>query len=622
MKAPVSWLKEYVDIKLPLTELMWRMTEIGLTTESFEKIHDDTILDAEVTPNRPDWMSMIGISREIAAIQNTPLILPKIHPLPEKTANLPIKIENDFTLCPRYSAITIKGVLQSPSPKWLQDRLIAVNLRPINNLVDITNYVMFETGNPIHVFDYDKLDKGKMKILKSIGGEEFVSVDGKKYHLPKNAIIFKSGNEVVDLCGIKGGLNSGISKDTKNILILVAVYNGKLIRRTSQYLSLWSEASRIFERGANIGGTIDTLKRTVNLILKTTRGQIASDISDVKKDGFTPWKVNLSIQRLERILGIKIDDNKTLNLLKRLNLSPLLKNAFIECTIPTYRADIQIEEDLIEEVARLYGYNNFPKTLPIGEIPVKKIPYFKDYNLDHKIKNLLTSAGYSEIQTYSLISEKDLDAINISSEKVLRIDNPVSLEFEYLRPTLKLNLLKALSENKPSFEQISLFEIGKVYSGKTIDSAKEEYHIAGITNEKTYYEVKGVLERIFSDFLLTEEPTKYIEDLNGKIYFSFPYSILKKINTFRQFTPLPKYPAIIEDMAFIINDEVKIGDIIKLIKLQSMLIKDVNLLDKYQHTRTFRINYQHIERNLTNDDIAPVREKIIKILKTKQVLPK
>ncbi len=620
MKAPISWLEDYVKINLPLKDLMWRMTEVGLTTESFDEIGKEIVLDAEVTPNRPDWMSVIGIAREIAAIQDTSLKLPLINnPLP-KTANLPFKIKNDFNLAPRYTAITVKDVSQKPSPQWMQDRLITVGLRPINNLVDITNYVMFETGNPIHVFDYNKLHNGEMTIMKSKGGEKFVSVDEKSYSLPENAIIFKSRDEVVDLCGIKGGLNSGINPDTKNILILVAVYNGQLIRRTSQRMGLSSEASRIFERGANLGGTVDTLKRTCNLIQEFAGGETASDLIDVRKEEIVPLKLTLNLSRLEKILGITIPKDKVQSILKRLSLSPVLKSTSVECSIPLYRNDLRIEEDLIEEVARLYGYNNFPKTLPFGEIPVQVIPYFKDYTIEQKIKNFFTAAGYSEVQTYSLISESDLKQVEINSEDVLRVDNPVSREFEYLRPNLKSNLIKAVIENKPNFEEINLFEIGKIYLGKNIKLANEEYEVAGITNEKNYFKIKGLLERIFSDFHVNENPEKYIESLPEGVYFSFPYSLLITYSkNFKKFISVPKYPAIIEDMSFIVPTEERVGNIIKIIKSQSLLIKNIELFDKYESTRTFRITYQHPDKNLTTKEVAPIREKIIKKLKEKSL---
>lgn len=635
MKTPISWLKEYVDIKLPLKDLMWRMTEVGMTTESYEEIKDDYILDVEVTPNRPDWMSIIGIARELSAIQSVPLKYPEISDLPSKKADLPFKINNDFKLCPRHTAITIKGVSQKPSPDWLQEKLIKVGLRPINNLVDITNFVMFELGNPIHVFDYDKLINGEMTIMKSKGGERFISVDEKAYTLPKDAIIFKSGGEVIDLCGIKGGLNSGITAETKNILIHVVVYNGQLIRRTSQILSLWSEASRIFERGVNAGGTIDSLKRTAELMLDLAGGTVASKMIDIKTEDFKPWKLELRLDRLAFMLGIDIPDKKVMEILNSLNLSPEFypyrtegqnqKNSDrkIRCTIPTYRGDLKIEEDLIEEVARLYGYNNFPKTLPAGQIPTQTIPYFKNYDFDKKLKNILTSAGFSEIQTYSLISEKDLLSIGIDSEQVLRIDNPVSREYEYLRPTLKQNLIKGLQQNKPFYNEINLFEIGKIYLGNSLASYQEEYQVAGITNEKSFYEVKGILEKIFSEFRVNADPVDFIEQTENGYYFAFPYKLIyEQPLTFKPFIPLPKFPSLIEDMAFIIPEDTLVGEIITVIKKQSILVKDVQLFDKYQNVRTFRITYQDPGRNLTSSDIEPIREKIIKTLKVKNIRPK
>ncbi len=620
MKTPLSWLKEYVDINFPLKELMWKMTEVGLTTESYEKIDSEIVLDAEVTPNRPDWMSIIGIAREIAAIQSTTLKLPKLTNPPLPKSSLPLNIKNDFTLCPRYSAIIVKGVSQKPSPEWMQKRLLSVGLRPINNLVDITNYVMFETGNPIHVFDYDRLNNAQMAIMKSKGGESFVSVDEKYYSLPENAIIFKSGNEVIDLCGIKGGANSGISSSTTNILILVAVYNGQLIRRTSQRLGLWSEASRIFERGANSGGTLDTLKRACNLIQELGGGETASIIMDSKNNEFNPWKLSLSQNRLEKILGINIPEKEVLAILRRLILEPTIKNGVITCTIPTYRGDLKIEEDLIEEVARLYGYNNFPLTLPRGDIPTMTIPYYKDYNIDHKIKHTLTAAGYSEIQTYSLISERDIRDIGFDTEAVLRVDNPISREFEYLRPNLKPNLLKAMLQNKPYYQEVNLFEIGKVYKGITPKDAREEYEVAGISNIRNYFEVKGIIARLFIDFQITEAPEKFLEWNDEYVYFSFPYSLItNKKSGFKSFISLPKYPSIIEDMTFVFTDDTTVGEIIELIKKQSHLIKKIDLLVKYKNTRTFRITYQHIDRNLTTIDIAPIREKIINTLKIKNL---
>ncbi|MBI2613387.1 MAG: phenylalanine--tRNA ligase subunit beta [Candidatus Levybacteria bacterium] len=634
MLAPLSWLKEYVDIKLTPKELGEKLTEVGLGVEKITKTSDDTIFELEITPNRPDLLSIIGITREIAAIENQPagkagknIKYPKFKTQLKPTAKvLPLTIKTDSKINPRFTGIIISGVKVGESPKWLKDRLEKMGQRPINNIVDITNYVMLELGNPIHAFDYDKIAEHIMIVSQTKGGEKFESVDGVTYHLPKDTVVISDKEKIIDLCGIKGGRNTGTYEDTKTIFIRVPVEISNLIRRTSLSLGLRSEASSIFERGVNAGGTIDALKRTVDLVLELAGGEVASELYDIKKEYFKPWKLELRVKRLNQILGIEIPTKKILEILGSLNLSPihlpgerkrhLEGETVIECAIPTYRNDLKIEEDLIEEIARIYGYNNFPKTMPGGTIPTKQIPYFKDYRLDEKVKNILKASGFSEIYTYSLISEKDLIEAGINSQNVLRVDNPVSRDFEYLRPTLKTNLLKALSQNKSNFEKINLFELGKVYNGKNLDEAEENYFLSGISNSKSYFEVKGMLEKIFEDLGIKEDPTRYIEILNERIFFELNYSeLIKKINPDKKFIPLPKYPPIVEDLSII--SDAKTSEIIDEIKKQSSIIVNVSLLDQFEDSRTFHIVYQDENKNLTGEEVAKIREKLLKSLKEK-----
>jgi phenylalanyl-tRNA synthetase beta chain len=621
MIIPLSWLKEYVDITLTSKELGEKFTEIGLGCEKITKTSDDTIFELEITPNRPDCMSIIGVAREIVAIENQKIKFPKLKTnLKLKSKALPLTIKTDTKINPRFTGIIISGVKVRESPQWLKDRLVKMNQRSINNIVDITNYVMLELGNPIHAFDYDKISGHTMTVSQAKGGEQFESVDGIKYRLPKDAVIISDKEKIIDLCGIKGGKNSGSFETTKNIFIRVPVEVPNLIRKASQTLSLRSDASSIFERGVNTGGTIDALKRTVDLILEIAGGEIASDLYDTKTANFKPWKLKLRKEKLDKILGIEIPIKRTLEILESLNLSPrhLPGVASIECTIPTYRNDLKIEEDLIEEVARIHGYNNFPKTMPEGSIPTAQIPYFKDYRLDEKVKNILISAGFSEIYTYSLIGEKDLRPEEINSQDLLRVDNPVSRDYEYLRPTLKINLLKALSQNKTNFEKINLFELGKVYLGKNLDKTEEVYFISGISNTKSYFEIKGLLEKIFVTLGIKEDPTKYIDILDEGIFFELNYSqILKNINLNISFKPLPKYPPIVEDLSIITDEETKITDLINEIKKQSHLIVDVSLMDQFKNSKTFHIVYQHRDRNLTLDETGKIREKILEKLKSK-----
>ncbi|MCL5433035.1 MAG: phenylalanine--tRNA ligase subunit beta [Patescibacteria group bacterium] len=625
MLVPLSWLKEYVDITFSPAQLGERLTEAGLGVEKIEKIDGDIIFDLEITPNRPDWLSIIGVAREIAAIEGKKIKLPRIKNDLEKNKPknvLPLTIKTDYKINPRFTGIIIDGVRVKESPGWLKEKLLKMNQRPINNIVDITNFVMLEFGNPIHAFDYNKIEGNIMQVKQARGGEPFKSVDGFNYRLPKDAVVICDSKKIIDLCGIKGGYNSGTFDSTKTIFVRVPVENPVLIRHASQYLALRSEASSIFERGVNAGGTIEALKRCVDLILELAGGEIASKTYDLKDQEFNPWKVKLRPERLNKITGIEIKETEVLNILEKLNLKPKKSAEIITVTVPTYRNDLKIEEDIIEEVARLYGYNKFPKTLPFGEIQTTEIPYFKNYKTDEKVKNILTSCGFSEIYTYSLISERALEGMGINPDKALRIDNPVSLEYEYLRPTLKPNLIKALIQNKPNFDEINLFELGKVYSGKNIDEAKEEYYLSGISNKKNYYEIKGIVEAILDELGIPSGDeaglTKNIEVVDEGIIFELNYSkLLEKTTNKKIFKPLPKYPPVMEDISLVINTEIKTADIISEIKKQSEIIKNVTLLDQFDDTRTFHIIYQDMQKNLSKEDTVKIREKILKTLKEK-----
>lgn len=617
MLAPLSWLKEYVAITLDPKNLGERLTEVGLGTEKITKVGNDYIFELEITPNRPDLLSIVGVAREIAAIEGKKIKLTR-QDIPKPTKKLPFKIHNDFTLLEHYTNVIIADVVIKESPKWLQERIIQLGHRPINNVVDITNYVMFELGIPLHAFDYDEIHGKEFFVEKSLGGEKFVSVDDLSYILPKDAIIIKDTERVIDLVGIKGGLNTGIKQTTKNVLLQTSVDNAALIRRASQSLALRSDASGILERGIDKNGLIPALSRAANLILQLAGGTIASEVMDLKKKDFGPWQLTLRLTTLHDRLGITIPDKKIVQILTDLNLSPKLTKDVVVCTIPTYRNDLKIEEDLIEEVARLYGYNNFPKTLPEGQIPTVIIPYYKDYGIDRTIKQVLQASGFTEIYTYSLISENDLNSIAINPDNTLRVDNPVSRDYEYLRPTLKSNLFKALKQNIPYSTTINLFEIGKVYTGKNLKEAEEHYELAGITNEKNFLQVKGLLEKVCKDLGREEDPTSFIEITEDSIFFAINLTkLLEKPQAEKVYRPIPKYPAIMEDISLHIKPEVKIGDIIKEIKKQSKLITDVTLLDVYGQTKTFHIVYQDPEKNLTTPEVKEIREKIQVVLEEK-----
>jgi len=650
MLAPISWLKDFVEIRLPIKELMWKMTEVGLTCESYKKVGDDIVLDVEVTANRPDWMSIIGIAREIAAIEKTKVKTLKLPSINGRKFQLPLLIRGNFNkLSGRYTGLTISNIKVKPSPDWIQKRLKLIGLRPINNIVDITNYAMFEMGIPVHAFDYDKFLTKSLDLQLSSGGENFTSVDKISYKLPKNALIIKDGDRVIDLCGIKGGLNTGISEGTKNIFVHLPIYSPVLIRRTSQALGLLSDASRIYERGANAGGTIESLKRVVQLIFELSGGTIASEIIDIRTKDFKPWKIDLSLLALEKVLGIKIPSKEVVNILSRLNLSPKLTKVKITCTIPTYRADIKAEEDLIEEVARIYGYNKFPKTLPDGTVSSTRIPYYFDDSFHLKVKNLLVASGFSEAMTLSLISKDLIEKCALTTQNNIKILNPISIDYEYLRTSLIPSLLAAVKLN-PNEEKLRLFEINKVYLGKPGNSS-EPYKLTGIAKGINFREFKGVIDTLLSrleiDNLKILSET-YIDiwhpvksgtlvigkdelgsfgqihpkvcrelEIPGEIYaFETDLTTLEKHSRVAVFKTVSTFPPQIEDVTLTFPEKTMIGEVIKLIRKENS-ISAIELKDTYQDSYTFRLWYQHPTKTLTNNEVEKIRKSILEKIKRK-----
>lgn len=643
MLVPISWLKDYIEIKLPTKELLWRLTEIGLTCERLEKMNGENVLDIEVTANRPDWMSILGVAQEIAAIQGNKVKEPKIKDLKEPQETLKISLKNDFNAIERWSAVIISGIRIKPSPEWIQKRILSVGLRPINNVVDITNFVMFEMGMPMHAFDYDEIKGQEMTVTLAKGGEEFTSVDELSYKLPKDAIIIKDKERIIDLAGIKGGLNSGIKENTKNILLHSTINNPKLVRRASIALGLRSDASAIYERGPDKAGTVTAIKRAANLILETAGGKIASKLIDIKKEDFKPQTLRLDSEKLNKLLGIKIKKEKVVEILSSLDLNPKLKGKKVVCLVPTKRSDLKIEEDLIEEVARIYGYNNFPLTLPEGKVKEERIAYFKDDKIEKKLRELMIGSGYTETMNYSLISEKIIKYSLLDIEKHIEITNPVSIDYKYLRSSLVPSLILATKINTEKV--IKLFEIDKIFP-------EEKYQLSAIAREIDFREFKGVIDLIFQklnieNYEIIFEPKNSIwhpnksgiikvgesiigsfGEINPQVRnnftiketlwaFEFDIESLRKNSAIKIYKPISNYPPQIEDLTFVLPPRTKISEVVNTIKKSSQLIKRIDLKDIYEDAFTFRVSYQSSQKTLDDKDIKQIREKLIRAVKEK-----
>jgi len=434
----------------------------------------DVIFDLDVTPNRPDCLSVIGTAREISAITSGSLRLPQIHyeeleDLIESFASVDI-VEPD--LCPRYCASLITGIKIAPSPSWLQQRLNSCGMRPINNVVDVTNYVMLEYGQPLHAFDYRKL-KGRQIIVRRAGnGETITTIDGTERTLNPDILLIADKEEAVAVAGIMGGLDSEVTDKTDTILLESANFNQATIRRGCGHLQFQSEASIRFDKGLNSELPLLPLKRATQLLLELAGGRAAKGIIDVYPGKPEPKPILLSAREVERLSGLKVNIDGILKVLKALGFECQESNSSLQISVsvPYWRSDVKCSADLVEEVVRIIGYEKIPITRlgsPLPQQKSKLSPSAQQSNLKEKLRNILTGFGFQEILTYSLVSLEKLQKLSPKLElKIppLKVANPMTREQEYLRTSLRAGLLSTLSHNQ-KFEQagIRLFEIGKVF---------------------------------------------------------------------------------------------------------------------------------------------------------------
>ncbi len=451
----------------------------------------DTMIEVDLTPNRPDCASVIGIAREVAGITGRKLTLP-ITDAAITTRNPEFTVEvKSADLCPRYAGRLIKGVKIGPSPQWLKSRLLAVGQRPINNIVDITNYVMLEYGQPLHAFDFHNLAGAKIVVRTPRAGEEtFVTLDGTKRKLDQDMLMICDGEKPVAVAGIMGGLNSEVSDDTVDVLLESACFNPISIRKTARRLNLATEASYRFERGVDPDGCVNAMERAVQLLCDLAGGACTPEGSDVYPGYKPPLSLDLRVSRTSNLVGMELDSK---------NISQLLSSITIVCnekdsdtltiTVPSFRVDIEREADLVEEVARLIGYNNIPTTLP--QVDLSYPEQDKSRLRRQEACRLLTSIGFTEAINYSFTSEDNLDKLGLAPaderRKVVRLLNPLSEEQGVMRTILLPGLLENVKRNL-SFQQtaIKLFEIGKVFTPTGANEQPiEKIRLAGVLSGNT-----------------------------------------------------------------------------------------------------------------------------------------
>ncbi|MEW6670398.1 MAG: phenylalanine--tRNA ligase subunit beta [Thermodesulfobacteriota bacterium] len=478
----------------------------------------DTVFEVSITPNRPDCLSMIGIAREIAAIQRARVVYPEIK-LPAGRKN--ITELSSVTIdapehCPRYAAGLLENISVGPSPFWLQDRLLSVGLRPINNIVDVTNFVMMETGQPLHAFDFDRLAGNRIVVRTAADGEAFATLDGKDRLLSADMLMICDGEKPVAIAGVMGGLNSEIETATRRVLIESAYFSPVSIRRTSKKLGLSTDASHRFERGVDPAGTVTALKRAAQLMLEVGGGALVSGILDEHPAPVASKSIQLKVKDANRILGTRLTQNKMAALLESIEFKvEKQQSATLQVTPPSFRVDVERPEDLMEEIARLAGYHTIPTTFPLVPAEAKRASSI--LALRDLVKTLMTGLGFREIITYSFVAQDSGNRLNLPPEdprrSLLNILNPLTDDQAVMRTSLIPGLLNTLHRNLAQQNRnIKQFEIGKIFISNGQENLPREIEmLAGLwagsridlswhakEAECDFYDIKGVVEALLS----------------------------------------------------------------------------------------------------------------------------
>lgn len=661
------------------TELMWNEDASGLLIlppempvgEPF-----DTLFEIKVTPNRPDCLSMVGIARELAA---------KLH----RTLHLPVPRFNETTIpveniarvsikawdgCPRYTARVIRQVKIAPSPPWLAHRLEAAGLRPINNVVDVTNYVLLELGHPLHAFDLDKIADHYVIIRWASEGEKIQTLDGVTRELTGSDLVIADPKKPIALAGIMGCGNSEISESTVNVLLECAYFNPTTIRRTAKRLEMQTEASYRFERGTDREKMVLALERATQLIKELTDGEVPKGYIDIFVPQLKKPAIGIEVKKLNSLLGIELSNREIADNLARLGFELVtFDRERLAFNVPSHRIDISRDVDLIEEVARLYGYEKIPATLPyIQSKPATPDPLER---IVEKMQRVLLGTGFSETINYSFISARQLKSLGFSTQGLVELLNPISQEQDVMRPTLIVGLINNFIFNfRRDLFDLQLFEIGASYhQGETPSTTRELlWLVAGISGnihanwyegrrEVNFYDIKGVAQNLLEVAGITRyqvEPATGIHwlhpgksaqlvykneklcwfgelhpalsrqlELERRIYLlEMPlFTIGQLAEPLVKFTEIPRYPAIARDLAFVVDENITSQQIERIIrKYGKELVEKIQVFDVYRggqippgkKSMAYNIVFRAKDRTLSDEEVNKLQEQIVAEIKT------
>ena len=634
----------------------------------------DVIYTIEITPNRPDCLSVIGIAREVAWLTGTSLKLPEVEyaetdaPI-EKQVTVEIQ---DADLCPRYCASLITGIKITASPEWLQKRLLSYGMHPINNIVDVTNFVMLEYGQPLHAFDYEKVQGKAIIVRRAKSGEKITSLDGVERNLTREMLVIADKERAVAVAGIMGGANSEVTEQTTSILLESASFKPASTRYTGKSLGMPSEACIRFERGISPEMTIPALKRATQLIIELGKGQAAQGIIDAYPGKIEKKPIKINTADVKRVLGIEFSVKQIVDALMAEGCECRVDvgKSEIAVTAPYWRSDFNIQEDVIEEVIRIIGYESIPTTLLSQAIPQQHpLPIV---GLKNKIRNSMVGYGFQELITYSYINLDSIGKLTPDSRKPdvmpMRLMNPMSSDYEFMRTSLRPNLLSALAINKAYTEDgLQLFELGKVYLPEEGNLPDEQDVLCGVicgkrhprwwqgeSDKVDFFDAKGVVDGLLHRLNINAHFEKSNDgslhpvmqanivvgdkkiglvgevhpgvaghfELNETVYLfelNVP-DLLPHIGQ-GQYKPTPKFPATVRDIALVVDAGVTHQQILDTMKGFS-LVTDVALFDVYsgeqvpagKKSMAYRLTFQTPDRTLTDQQVNGVQQAILKKL--------
>ena len=609
-------------------------TPVGVPMKEYLGIND-TVFELEITPNRPDCLSHIGIARELGAYYNKEVKYPSFainSESSEKTAdNISVEIE-DSNLAKRYVARIIKNVTVKESPKWLKERVESIGIRSINNIVDASNFIMMELNQPNHTFDLDKIEGGKIVVRAGHENEKLVTLDEQERELNSDDIVISDGVKAVALGGVMGGQNSEITENTKNILLEVANFNSQNVRKTSRRLTLFSESSYRFERRVDEENAINVINRLANIIQEVAGGEILEGAVDNYPVPYKKKTATLNFERLNRFVGKNIPRETVIGILTRLEIEVVDNGETLTLTAPTYRDDLENEQDYFEEVIRMYGFDNIENILP--KLDISEKPVIDTTKLSTQVKLIAANAGLKEVINYSFVPKDAMEKIKYTSverENLIDLLRPITEDFVTLRPTLLYSLLKNAKENmNRNATNIRFFEVSRTFV-KAEELAKEEVKLGIILageNNKTlwnpkpvpydFYDLKGIVEEIFTQLkfnnymIKRSEQSQYhpgrsvdvfvgreligsfgeihpdvLENFDlGKtsvLVGEFNIDLIQKyIGKKIKYQGIVKYPAVPRDFAFVMREDILVGDVLKTIQKVDKKIEKVELFDIYQ----------------------------------------